>query len=228
MAIGVTGEVLVVACALITPAIWPQLLPPPKLLTWLSLPAPSPSRPSPPAHVRPVTRRWQMIDNKLVAPTTIPDKAAMIADPPLSVPDAGGDIAAGELARLAIGALDQAARVALSLPPPPQIAQSVKLPNAEPSRRVKVGGLVKMARLVHRVDPVYPPIARQVRISGTVELTGVIGIDGRIRELQVVHGHPFLAKAALEAVRQWTYEPTLLNGEAVEVIAPITINFLLK
>ena len=85
-----------------------------------------------------------------------------------------------------------------------------------------------MARLVHRVDPVYPPFARQARISGTVELTGVIGIDGRIRELQIVHGHPFLAKAALEAVRQWMYEPTLLNGAAVEVIAPITVNFLLN
>jgi protein TonB len=65
-------------------------------------------------------------------------------------------------------------------------------------------------------------------ISGTVELIGVIGIDGRIRELQVVHGHPFLPKSALEAVRQWTYEPTRLNAEAVDVIKPITINFLLN
>lgn len=85
-----------------------------------------------------------------------------------------------------------------------------------------------MARLVHRVDPVYPAIARQARISGAVELTGVIGVDGHIRELRVVKGHPFLASAALEAVRQWVYEPTLLNGETVEVIAPITVNFLLN
>ena len=169
-----------------------------------------------------------MIGEKLVVPTTIPDKAAIIEDPPLSVPDAGGDVAAGELVRLAIGILDQAARVAPPSPAPPQIAQLGKPPNAEPLPRVKVGGLVKMARLVHRVDPVYPPLARQARISGTVELTGVIGIDGRIRELLVVHGHPFLAKAALEAVRQWTYEPTLLNGAAVEVVAPITINFFLN
>jgi protein TonB len=94
--------------------------------------------------------------------------------------------------------------------------------------RYKVGGLVHLARLVHRVDPVYPPIARQARIFGAVELTGVIGIDGHIRELRVVKGHPFLAHAALEAVRQWVYEPTLLNGETVEVIAPITVNFLLN
>jgi periplasmic protein TonB len=223
MAIGVTGEVLAVTCALIAPAIWPQLLPRPKLLTWLSLPVPPHSSASP-SHVRPVATLRQMIGNKLIVPAAIPDRVAIIEDAPLSFPDAGGDVTAGELARLAIGVLDQTPLPAS----PPLIAQSVKPPSAEPLRRVKVGGLVKMARLIHRVDPVYPAMARQARISGTVELTGVIGIDGRIRELQVVHGHPFLAKAALEAVRQWTYEPTLLNGEAVEVIAPITVNFLLN
>jgi len=72
-----------------------------------------------------------------------------------------------------------------------------------------------MARIVRRVEPVYPPLARQARISGTVKLTGVIGVDGRIRELQVVNGHPLLARVALEAVRQWVYEPTLLNGKPV-------------
>ena len=168
-----------------------------------------------------------MIGRKLVAPTAIPDKAAIIEDPPFSVPEVGVDMAADKLARLAIGVLDHAARVVPRSPSPAQIAQSVKPPNAEPPPRVKVGGLVKMARLLHRVDPVYPPIARQAHISGPVELTGVIGIDGRIRELQVVHGNQFLAEAALEAVRQWTYVPTLLNGDAVEVIAPITI-FLLN
>ena len=85
-----------------------------------------------------------------------------------------------------------------------------------------------MARLVRRREPVCPPLARQARISGTVELTGLIGADSRIRELQVVNGHPLLARAALEAVRQWVYEPTLLNGKPVEVIAPITVNFVLK
>ena len=85
-----------------------------------------------------------------------------------------------------------------------------------------------MARLVRRREPVGPPLARQARISGTVELTGVIGVDGRIRELQVGNAHPLLARAALEAVRQWVYEPTLLNGKPVEVIAPITLNFVLK
>lgn len=85
-----------------------------------------------------------------------------------------------------------------------------------------------MARLIKRVEPVYPALARQARISGTVELTGIIGTDGRIKELRVLRGHPLLAKAALDAVRQWIYEATLLNGEPVEVIAPITVTFRLN
>ncbi|MBV8903384.1 MAG: energy transducer TonB [Acidobacteriia bacterium] len=85
-----------------------------------------------------------------------------------------------------------------------------------------------MARLVKRIEPVYAAIAKQARVSGTVELTGIIGADGRIRELRVLRGHPLLAKAALDAVRQWIYEATLLNGEPVEVIAPVTVTFRLN
>jgi protein TonB len=99
-------------------------------------------------------------------------------------------------------------------------------PSAPP--RYKVGGLVKMARLIRRVDPLYPPLARQARISGVVELEGVIGIDGRLRELAVKSGHPLLVRAAIDAVRQWLYEPTTLNGESVEVVAPITVSFHLN
>jgi protein TonB len=114
-------------------------------------------------------------------------------------------------------------------PPERRVAQSaitppVKSPFAEP-RRISV---VQPARVLHRVEPIYPALARTARISGTVELTGVIATDGRIRELRVISGHPFLAQAALEAVRHWVYEPTVLNGEAVEVVAPITVTFRLN
>ena len=81
---------------------------------------------------------------------------------------------------------------------------------------------VRMATPVHRVEPLYPPLAKQARVSGVVELLGVLGTDGRIHELKVLRGHPLLVNAAIEAVRQWIYEPTLLNGQAVEVSAPIT------
>ena len=90
-----------------------------------------------------------------------------------------------------------------------------------------MGGKVQEAKLIHRVMPTYPPLARQARISGVVKLQGIIGKDGRIRELQLLSGHPLLAQAALDAVRQWVYSPTFLNNEPVEVIAPIDVNFTL-
>jgi protein TonB len=67
-----------------------------------------------------------------------------------------------------------------------------------------------------------------MRVSGTVELVGVIATGGRIRELKLLSGNPLLAPAALEAVRQWVYEPTLLNGEPVELIATISVIFRLN
>ena len=76
--------------------------------------------------------------------------------------------------------------------------------------------------------PVYPPLARQMRLSGTVRLEGVISRTGQVINLQVVSGHPMLTSAALDAVRQWIYSPTLLNGEPVEVIAPIEVHFTLS
>ena len=91
-----------------------------------------------------------------------------------------------------------------------------------------MGGDVQMAKLVRKVIPEYPPIARATRISGVVRLIGTIAKDGTIRDLQLVSGHPMLARAALEAVQQWVYKPTLLNGKPVEVIAPIEVNFTLS
>jgi len=85
-----------------------------------------------------------------------------------------------------------------------------------------------MAKLVKRVVPEYPALAKTARISGVVHLIGVIGKDGRIENLQLISGHPILAAAALEAVRQWIYKPTILNGEPVEVTAPIDVYFSLN
>ncbi len=96
-----------------------------------------------------------------------------------------------------------------------------------PSGPLRVGGEVQMAKLVKRVIPEYPPLAKTARVSGVVHLIGVIAKDGTIQNLQLISGHPLLARAAIQAVRQWVYLPTLLNGQAVEVIAPIDVNFTL-
>lgn len=109
---------------------------------------------------------------------------------------------------------------------PPQAA--VAAPEKRKAGPVTIGGQVLEAMLIHRVLPVYPAIAKQIRLSGTVELFGVIATDGRVKELRVVSGHPILAKAAIDAVQQWTYRPTLLNGKPVEVSAPIFVRFQLN
>jgi protein TonB len=109
-------------------------------------------------------------------------------------------------------------------PKVPHPAASVK----ESSQPHPVGGDVQAAKLVRKVVPAYPPLARQARVSGTVHLVGVIAKDGTIQQLQVVSGNPLLVRTALDAVRQWVYQPTLLNGEAVEVIAPIDVIFTLS
>lgn len=110
-------------------------------------------------------------------------------------------------------------------PPPPPTTSVVE--KSQPSRPVPVGGDVQMAKVLRKVIPEYPALARSARISGVVRLIGIIGKDGTIQNLQLVSGHPLLARAAMEAVRQWVYKPTLLNGMPVEVIAPIEVNFTL-
>ncbi len=106
---------------------------------------------------------------------------------------------------------------------PPEVAKPT--PASGP---IRVSEGVQMAKLINRVMPVYPPLAKSARISGVVHLIGIISKDGTIRDLKVISGHPLLTKAALDAVSQWVYKPTLLNNEAVEVIAPIDVNFTLS
>jgi len=82
--------------------------------------------------------------------------------------------------------------------------------------------------LVHRVQPEYPALARQVRIQGLVVLRAIISRDGTIENLQALSGHPLLVPAALNAVRQWRYRPYVLNGEPVEVETEVKVNFILS
>jgi len=94
-----------------------------------------------------------------------------------------------------------------------------------PPQRLRVGGNVAQASLLTQVKPVYPPLAKQARIQGVVLLEAVISKDGAIDNLRVISGHPLLTQAAIDAVKQWRYKPTLLNGEPVEVVTTITVNF---
>jgi TonB family protein len=107
-------------------------------------------------------------------------------------------------------------------PPPPGQASSLPTPNVT---RIRVGGAVQAAALVNKATPVYPELAKQAGISGPVTLSVVISREGAVQEIRVVSGPSLLAQAAIDAVRQWTYRPTLLNGEPVEVETTVNVNF---
>ncbi len=115
------------------------------------------------------------------------------------------------------------ARIAAS----PVEAKPVVKPAAK-SGPQRVGGAVQAAKLIYQVRPTYPPLAKQARIQGTVRLQAVIARDGSIQNLVLASGHPLLVPSAMDAVRQWRYSPTTLNGETVEVLTQIDVNFTLQ
>lgn len=92
---------------------------------------------------------------------------------------------------------------------------------------VRVGGAIKAPTQISKVQPVYPPIALSSRVSGVVILEALIGVDGRVSDAKVLRSIPLLDQAALDAVRQWAYTPTLLNGVPVPVVMTVTVTFTL-
>jgi protein TonB len=234
---GVTGQALLVTIGVMIPMIWPDAMPSHQTLLRVFSPgAPPPPPPAGPKAGAPVTRAVarQVTASGLVLPHSVPPVAQILVDPPEIA--GGGGVAGGVPGGVPNGIpgslLQEILRPIVPVVAPPQ---PVEHHSAAPARieaavipRYKEGGLVHLGAPIRRVEPLYPRIAVQAHIAGVVELEGVVGIDGRIRELRVKSGNPLLAPAALEAVRQWIYEPTTLNGDPVEVIAPITVTFRLN
>ena len=94
--------------------------------------------------------------------------------------------------------------------------------------QVRVGGDIKEPKKIKDAKPVYPPLAQTAKISGIVIIEAIIAKDGTIRDAKILRGMPMLNDAALEAVRQWRYTPTTLNGVPVEVVMTVTVNFTLN
>ena len=101
-------------------------------------------------------------------------------------------------------------------------------PNEGRTERVLMDGNVQASRLIHRVQPKYPKVARREHLQGTVKLHGLIAKDGTIRQLYVLRGYCSLAQSALEAVSNWRYSPTLVMGNPVEVDTEIDVSFQLQ
>jgi protein TonB len=103
------------------------------------------------------------------------------------------------------------------------------LPDAPPPQQaVRVGGNIKEPKQLKRVQPVYPDIAKQARVQGVVILECTISPQGKVTDVKVLRGIPLLDESAKEAVKQWVYTPTLLNGVPVPVIMTVTVNFKLN
>jgi TonB family protein len=145
----------------------------------------------------------------------------------------GDALTADLIARVqaAVRGVDEHLQVSASMMASGEVAMDISAPNSVgapgTTPRIKIGGSVQQAKLIKQPRPVYPPDAKTARISGVVHLSAIIGKDGTVQSLEVLGGHPLLVPAALEAVRQWQYQTTLLNGEPVEVQTQIDVNFTL-
>ena len=206
-------QFLILGVMILIPLIYTEALPKGMLNTFLVAPAPPPP-PPPPQPVVKVIKAPKIINiQKMTAPTVIPKNIAVVKDEaPVIYTNSSDGVAGGT------GVLGNLIGSGPSAPPPPK--------PATPSR-IRVGGSVESASLINKVTPQYPPIAKTAHVSGTVVLHAVISKDGSIQELQYVSGPPLLMKAAMDAVKEWRYKPTLLNGEPVEVDTTIDVVFTL-
>jgi protein TonB len=226
------AQIVVIVIAILIPMIYFDALPKNQLSSFLVAPPPPPPPPPPPAaappHVVKVIPR-QFDAGRLMAPKSVPKDVAMIKEEELPPPSSGGVVGGvpggvpGGTAGGVIGGIIGSVPTAAPPPPPPPSAPKPVTP-----QRIRVGGNVQQAKLIRQPKPIYPPLAKQARISGVVKLNAIIGKDGTIQNLTVASGHPLLVPAAMEAVKQWVYQPTLLNGEAVEVVTQIDVNFTLS
>jgi periplasmic protein TonB len=197
--------------------------------TWLVAPAP-PGPPPPPA--APVVQRTMksvarlMQGGKMMAPSAIPKEVVIVREEPLP-PDAGGGgviggvpggIPGGQVGGVLGGIIGGGVNpVAAVAPPPPPM-----------KRILRVGGNLKPPKQIYSEAPIYPMIAKQAQIQGTVIIDAIIDEQGNVVRAHVVSGPGLLMQAALEAVTKWKYEPTRLNGEPISIEMHVQVNFILQ
>ena len=198
---------------ILIPLIYTQALPKAMLSTLLIAPPPPPPPPPPPARtiIKPVARLIE--SGRRMQPRAIPKDVAVFKEaelPPDVINNTNQSGVFGGLPGQGIMAGNGPA-----LPPPKPAAPA----------RIKQGGEVTAASIITQTRPAYPALARQARIQGTVVLHAIIDKEGKVAQLEVVSGHPLLVASAIEAVKQWRYKPTQLNGDPVEVDTTIQVTF---
>ena len=224
MALSFGLQMLMIGVAILVPLLNYYELPATELMGFLVAPPPPPPPAPPPVVTRKIVPEQF---NPMATPVAIPDRVAIIQDeapPAASIAGVIGGISGGAIGGGLGGVIGGIISSTPIVPPPPPPIKKAPPP---PPKRIRVGGAVQKANLIRQVRPVYPPLARQARIQGTVKLTAIIAKNGTIEKLEVVSGHPLLIPSALQAVKQWRYKPTLLNGQPVEVVTQVDVNFTL-
>ncbi len=219
--IAYVAEVILVGVMILIPLIYTEALPKAQLMTFLVAPPPPPPPPPPPAAAAVKVIRRVTAEDIMKAPTVIPRTITQVKDEPEPPPAAVGVVGGvpGGMPGGTPGGVLGSILSAGAPPPPPKVATP---------KRIRVGGQVEQAKLMFQPKPEYPPLAKMARIQGVVRLEAIISKEGTIQDLKMVSGHPLLVKAAMEAVQRWRYQPTLLNGEPVEVVTEIDVNFTLS
>src|SRR5438309_6500102 len=209
---------------ILIPLIFTEALPRTQLMTFLVAPPPPPPPPPPAATPVRVVKQIQsdLVNGQLRTPTKIPQKVQMIKEEEQPPPEmASGGVVGGVPGGVPGGQMGGVIGGIISSTP-------VSVPKVATPQRVRVSLGVSQGLLIKKVQPNYPPLARQARIQGTVLLQAEISKDGAIENLRLISGHPMLAPAAIEAVKQWRYKPYVLNGEPVAVETQVQVNFTLS
>jgi protein TonB len=215
-------EAMLLGVMILIPLLFTDALPKTQLLTLIVAPPPPPPPPPPAAAPVHIVKQVQtdIINGQLRTPTKIPKKVEMIkedeAPPPVMAGVVGGvpgGVPGGQMGGVIGGIIS---------------STPVAVPKVAAPTRVRVSQGVTEGMVLRRVQPNYPPLARQARIQGDVVLQAEISKDGAIENLRVISGHPMLAPAAIDAVKQWRYKPYFLNGEPVAVETQITVKFSLS
>ena len=231
--VSVAGQVGLVGLAVLIPLLFTDALP---QVRWLDLRLPGlpPSTRPPkdqPRAASPAKRPATTPTAKFHEPTKYPDKAVQIVDPDLPsavtslLPHVPGGT--GEANEPVSPVLRDALTPGAAVQPPVKV-ETPPPPPPQPAVPLRIGGNVKAPLPLHTPRPEYPPLARAARISGIVRLEAVITADGTIRNLRLIQGHYMLASAAVAAVKEWRYTPPTLNGQPIEVIMQVDVNFELS
>jgi periplasmic protein TonB len=213
-------QVGLICVLILIPLIYTDALPKQQLMTFLVAPPPPPPPPPPAAApIKVVKVQSELVNGQLRTPTKIPQKVQMIKEEE-APPDMGAGVPGGVPGGIPGGSAGGVIGGIIS-------SQPVAVPKVATPQRVRVSQGVSNGLLIKRVQPNYPPLAKQARIQGQVVLHAEISKEGTIQNLQLISGHAMLAPAAIEAVKQWRYKPYLLNGEPVAVETEVIVNFSL-